>query len=270
MLPDRQLDLFAGGGVQAPAPAIAPCPGPAASALDDAALIAAIPDATLRTCQDLAAEAAARRLTGAVPALEALCRRFKGFGLAHPVPEQMAAVRAIGAIGGREAAQALARIVTEQVVQGPGIDTVLREAARLRQRLPDGLVADLLRHPDPAVRADAAGCAYRPQPGIVAILVELLGDLHPVVAQEAACALGRMGQRAALPILSRLLREQPSAVVIRAVAGVADDACIVLLGRIARTRPDLAEDALDALRDIDSPRAAALVAAIARETGRPA
>ena len=50
----------------------------------------------------------------------------------------------------------------------------------------------------------------------------------------------------------------------------ADDACIVLLGRIARTQPELAEDALDALRDIDSPRAAALVAAIVRETGRPA
>jgi HEAT repeat protein len=145
---------------------------------------------------------------------------------------------------------------------------VLREAARLRQRLPDALVLDLLRHPDPAVRADAAGCAHRPQSGIVAILIELLGDLHPAVAQEAACALGRMGQREAQPMVSRLLREQPSAAVIQAVAAVADDACIVLLGRIARTQPELAEDALDALRDIDSPRAAALVAAIVRETGR--
>ncbi|PPQ30342.1 hypothetical protein [Rhodopila globiformis] len=176
MQPDRQPDLFAGGG--GPAPVIAPQPASVASALDDAALIAVIPDATQRSCQDLAGEAAARRLAAAVPALEALCRRFKGFGLAHPVPEQMAAVRALGAIGGREAAQALARIVTDQVVQGPGADTVLREAARLRQRLPDALV----------------------------------------------------------------------------------------LGRIARTRPELAEDALDALRDIDSPPAAALAEAIARET----
>jgi HEAT repeat protein len=130
-------------------------------------------------------------------------------------------------------------------------------------------VLDLLRHPDPAVRADAAGCAHRPHAGVIALLVDLLGDLHPAVAQEAACALGRLGQREALAILSRLLREQPSPAVIQAVALVADDACIVLLGRIARTIPDLAQDALEALRDMDNDRAAAIVAAIEREAARP-
>ncbi|MFL5255766.1 MAG: hypothetical protein ACJ8AI_23280 [Rhodopila sp.] len=50
--------------------------------------------------------------------------------------------------------------------------------------------------------------------------------------------------------------------MIQAIAAVADDACIVLLGRIARTRPDLADDALEALRDMENDRAAAIVAAI--------
>jgi len=263
MLPDRQLDLFAGGGV--PVPVIAPRPSLVASALDDAALIAALPEATQGTCQDLTGEAAKRRLARAIPALEVLCRRFKGFGLAHSVPEQMAAVRAIAAIGGRDAAAALARIILDHVVQGPGLDTVLRAAARLRQRLPETLLPDLLRHPDPAVRADAAGCAHRPHPAVVALLVDLLGDLHPSVAQEAACALGHMGQPEARPMLSRLLRDQPSPTVIQAIAAVADDACIVLLGRIARTRPDLADDALEALRDMENDRAAAIVAAIERD-----
>src|SRR5689334_13353761 len=131
MRPDRQLDLFDSGGVPAPAPVVPPRPSFVASALDDAALLAALPNATQGTCQDLSSEAATRRLADAVPALEALCRRFKGFGLTHPVPEQMAAVRAIAAIGGREAAAALARIITDHVVQGPGLDTVMRAAARL-------------------------------------------------------------------------------------------------------------------------------------------
>src|SRR3954468_20100190 len=56
MLPDRQLDMFAGGGVPIPVPVIAPRPSLVASALDDAALIAALPDVTQGTCQDLTGE----------------------------------------------------------------------------------------------------------------------------------------------------------------------------------------------------------------------
>jgi HEAT repeat protein len=101
-----------------------------------------------------------------------------------------------------------------------------------------------------------------PQPDIAALLVDLLGDLHPAVAREAACALGRMGRAEARPMLARRLREQPSAAVIQAIA--AAEACIVLPGRIARTRPDLADDVLEALRDMENERTAVIVAAIER------
>jgi hypothetical protein len=90
----------------------------APESLDDAALIAAIPDAGLADCRALAAEAGRRRLLPAIPALEALCRRFRGFGLHHPLPDQVAALSALAAVGGHDAAAAVSRIIVDGVVQG--------------------------------------------------------------------------------------------------------------------------------------------------------
>jgi hypothetical protein len=97
-MPERQLDLFEEGG-SLPSSArtgFRPEPRTAPADLDDTALIAALPWAGLIEAPDLAAEAARRRLTPAIPALEQLCRRFAGFGLERPVPEQVAAFRALG------------------------------------------------------------------------------------------------------------------------------------------------------------------------------
>ncbi|MBV8935767.1 MAG: hypothetical protein JO095_08195 [Alphaproteobacteria bacterium] len=85
-----QLDLFAGSGHrpdQTAAPTVVR-PRRIASELDDDELIAAIPHASVGDCRSLTAEAGRRQLVGAIVALEALCRRFRGFGLEHPVPEQ--------------------------------------------------------------------------------------------------------------------------------------------------------------------------------------
>jgi hypothetical protein len=86
------------------------------SELDDAALIAGIPNVRLVDCCGMALEAVRRGLLSAVPAFEALCRRFKGFGLTHAVPEQVAAVKALAALGGREASAALVRILCDDVM----------------------------------------------------------------------------------------------------------------------------------------------------------
>src|SRR5664279_3169928 len=189
MLPDRQLNLFGVGGVSAPA-SVATRPPVVASELDDPALIAAIPCARVNDYRALIDEAVKRQPAGIIPALEDLCRRFKGFGLERPVPEQIAAVQAIAAIGGREAGQTISRILADQVVQGPGIAAALHEAARLGCVLPDSMVLDFLRHPVPDIRADAAACAHRHRQDIAAVLVDLLGDLNRAVATAAACALG--------------------------------------------------------------------------------
>jgi HEAT repeat protein len=85
-----------------------------------------------------------------------------------------------------------------------------------------------------------------------------------VVARAAACALGRLGRHEARPLLLRLLREQPSAAVIDAVSSVADEECLVVIGRIAHREPALADAAFAALETIGSPRAMTIVAAARR------
>jgi hypothetical protein len=267
MLPDRQLDLFAASGfsVAPAAPAVVrPSPVPARD-LDDTALVAAIVDAGPATCHGLAEEAGRRRLVAALPALEALCRRFKGFGLVNTVPEQDAALQGLVAIGGAEAAAAVVRLIVGNVVHGPGLGTAIAAAAELQCRLPPDHAAVLLRHPDPNLRRNAARCAP-PLREPINLLIELLDDLNRPVATAAACALGRMGRTEARPLLIRLLIEAPSAEVINAVIPIADDVCIVTLGRIARNLPDLAAPAIAALDDMDNDRAAAIVSAL-RQSG---
>jgi hypothetical protein len=78
-----------------------------------------------------------------------------------------------------------------------------------------------------------------------------------------------MGRLEARLLLLRLLREEPTAAMIAAIPGIPDVEGIVLLGRIARIRPDLAEAAIDSLKEIDAARSVAIVAAISglRQTG---
>jgi hypothetical protein len=71
-----------------------------------------------------------------------------------------------------------------------------------------------------------------------------------------------MGRIEARPVLVKLLREQPSDEVIDAVSSVADEECMIQLGRIARTEPILADAALDALDGADHPRANAIATAV--------
>jgi HEAT repeat protein len=119
----------------------------------------------------------------------------------------------------------------------------------------------LLRHSEPGIRADACRCA-RPLPELIAVLVDLLDDLDRTVAKAAACALGHMGRVEARTALKSLLRSEPSEEAIDAITLIADEECTVLLGRIARAAPNLADAALDSLDGIDHPRAAAIAAVI--------
>jgi hypothetical protein len=258
---DTQLDLFAGSGSPT-APHSPPSAGsrpiPPAE-LDDAALLAAIPTSGVTDGPALAAEAGRRRLAAAVPVLADYCRRFAGFGTQHPVREQIAALDALGTIGGADAANAVARIIVSGWVQGPTLASAVSTAARLQSRLPTEQTLTLLRHVDPAVRADGCHLA-RHGPDIVATLIDLLSDLHREVSIAAACALGRMGRPEAAPLLKQALRQSPSLPVIEAVPPIADEECIVLLGRIARSSSDLNAAACDALDAIEHPVAERLAA----------
>ncbi len=263
---DQQLDLFSSAGIQAERPLLRTLPQsmklrPAASVLEDQVLIAAIPESNLADSIALATEAGRRGLAAAVPSLEALCRRFSGFGADHMVPEQAAALQALATIGGREAAHAVSQLIVRGVVQGPALNLAVSTAARIGSTLPVDVLRSLLRHPDPGIRASVCGCARR-RPEVISVMIDLLGDLNRGVARSAACALGQMGRIEARPMLAKLLREEPSEEVIDAVSPIADEECMVQLGRIARTEPALSDAALNALDGIDQPRANAIATAI--------
>ena len=194
--------------------------------------------------------------------LEAYCRRFAGFGVDHVMPEQAAALAALSTIGGAEAARAVARLLTRRAVQGPTLKHAVVAAAQLGAELPAEIVPALLRHADVEVRVAACRCVRR-GPEAMAILVDLLDDLNEAVQRAASCALGRLGRPEARPPLLRLLREAPAPDVIDAIAPVADEECVVLLGRIARSAPDLADAALAALQTIEHPRAERIIAGFA-------
>jgi HEAT repeat protein len=253
----QQLDLFASHRRTPPAPPARPTTRPP-SALDAAELIAAIPDGGLIEAPGLALEAGRRGLRAAVPALERLLRRFTGFGADGVVPEQAAAIEALATIGGGEAARAVARAIAQGVVQGPGLKPAMAAAARLGAPVPAAVVLSLLRHPDPALRREACRCVRGWQQAAPA-LIELLEDPSAEARTAAACALGRLGHRVALPTLALLLRTAPTPDVIEAVALIADEDCVILLARIARRMPALADAVRDALEAADHPRAAQLL-----------
>lgn len=262
----QQLDLFAG-----PPPSD---PGVRrravdAAALGDGTLIAALPGASQTDAPALAEECGRRKLVAAVPALEALCRRFKGFGLHAAVPEQRAALSGLRGIGGAAAAGAVVRLLAGAVVQGPGLTLAVAAAASLGARLPEPLALICLRHPDPATRADACRCA-RASSGVVGILVELLSDLHPTVADAAACALGRAGRAEGRTRLARCLVQTPSVEGITAFAAVADDDGVVLLGRLALSHPVFSAAVLTALETIDTERAAVVAEGMRRRVANGA
>jgi hypothetical protein len=261
MTPERQLDLFAASGMDREGLSTAEVSPPIAlnaPKLDDQALVAMIPMAGLKEAPALAAEAGRRRLPEAVIALQTLCRRFIGFGREHAVPEQRAALEALAAIGGAAAAHATTAMIVERVIEGPNRAQAVEVAAMLGARLPAMTLIELMADLDASVRAAACACVGQ-QLGLVPQLLELAHENASEVRTAAACALGRMGRREALPTLTRLLREDPCAAVIDAVATVADEDCVILLGRIARTRPDLAELIEDNLAVIAHPRARQLL-----------
>jgi hypothetical protein len=250
-----QLELFADRPLTSSATILAAARRLVPQDLSDAALIADLSDATLADARALAAEAARRGLGDAVGALVALCNRFVGFGVDCRVPEQIAALDALGAIGGPEASRSVSQMIAKVIVQGPNLAAALIAASRLDVILNPDVALPLLRHAEPSVRAAACACV-RAGGDIVATLIELLADLNGEAGIAAACALGGMGRVEALRLLKRCLIEKPSPRVIEAVAGVVDEEAIIFRARLGRKRPDLAKSVLAALDEIDHAKAA--------------
>jgi hypothetical protein len=251
---NEQFDLF--DEVASPAPT-APPTAPRTvdvAALDDDGLLDGLADLPMTQCLERVREIGRRKLRAACAPLEELCRRHAGFGRTRIVPEQAAAIEAMTAIGGGEAAAAVGRLIGQQIIEGPGLNLAFSAAVLLRSPLREDVVRKHLRHDDPAIRRAAARCV-RAGPQLAPILVELLDDLHGDVQIAAACALGRLGGSEARPTLKRCLREDPTLEAINASAGIVDHEIIVLLRRVAVSRPELCAAIMDALESTDDPTA---------------
>ena len=253
-----QLDLFAERGMpeprHSPQTAALSAPAPALDTLSDDDLLELIPNVGPSDVEAVCSEVVSRSLQAAVPALEALWRRFSGFGIEKPLREQLAVVDTLARLGGTDARSALRRVVLSKGLPASLLPAALQAAVSAGLVLPAPFVDPLLDHENAAVRSVAfalAASANVPADRLHASLF----DRSAANRRAAAVALGLRGDsRARQPLLDELARA-PSPEIIEAVAAVWDDDAIVHLGRCARNHPRLASAVLDALHDIGSPRA---------------
>jgi hypothetical protein len=146
--------------------------------LSDEGLIAALLEATLADACALAAEAGKRRLGAAIPAFIALCNRFVGYGIDVEVPEQAAALEALGVIGGPEASRAVVQLIVRKIV-------AITVASQVGGVFPKDIALALLRDSNPSVRALACACV-RAGYEVVATLIAMLDDSAGEVSAAAA------------------------------------------------------------------------------------
>ena len=254
---ERQQDLFAErGGVESRrvARTFASSAAAPVETLTDHELLELSLKAGPSNVEAVCSEIVSRSLEAAVPALEALLRRFTGFGVEKPLREQVAVVDTLARLGGTDARSALRRIVLSKALPASLAPAALQAAAQAGLALPAPFVGSFLAHEDGAVRGAAFALAAKTN-----VPAERLGeglfDRSAANRRLAAIALGLRGDaRARRPLYDELARS-PSTEIVEAIAAVGDDDAIVHLGRCARRHPGLAGAVLDALRDMGSPRA---------------
>ena len=161
----RQLDLFAErGGVeprqspQTAASSPAPAPALAVDALSDDDLLELIPNAGPSNVEAVCSEVVSRSLQAAVPALEALWRRFSGFGIEKPLREQLAVVDTLARLGGTDARSALTR---SNPCWASSSELRRRRSSRRRRRCGTTTRSFISDGARAAIRASSAPCLTR-------------------------------------------------------------------------------------------------------------
>ena len=248
----EQFDLFTGGGTTEPAavPADKPiCP----ETLSDEDILDRIPNAGMAKVRLLCSLAVERGLGDrAVPALEALWRRFKGFGHDRPYPEQTAVIETLAKLETAGARQLLTDIATAHDLPPPLLPAALSAALSVSLKLPVHVIRPLLADADPRIRELAARLSGFGQPDIGA-LEACLGDTQPAVRRAAAIVLGQSGHAGAKAILLNELRRTPTGEIVEALSAIADDDIIVHLGRCAEAHPALAGRIAAELEEMETP-----------------
>ena len=255
-MPD-QLDLFAERGAVTSRHTRNPLPSSSATPVErltDDELLESIPEAGPSDVEAVCTEILSRSLESAVPALASLWRRFVGFGIEKPLAEQLAVVDTLARLDCANARSVLRGIVLSRALPASLLPAALQAAVQGGLSLPGAFVGSLFKHGDAAVRGAAFALAAKSN--VVADrLREGLIDGSALNRRLAAITLGLRGDPIARQPLYDELARFPSADVIEAITGVWDEDAIVHLGRCARHHPQLVGAALDALREIGTPRA---------------
>ena len=253
----NQLDLFAERGRvigrRVPEPMAPPAATPVETLLDDD-LLESVPKAGPSNIKAVCSEIVSRSLEAAVPALEALWRRFAGFGVEKPLREQLAVLETLARLGSTGARSTLRVIVLSKGLPASLLPAASQAAASAGLALPAAFVGPLLDHEDAEVRGAAFVLAARTDVPADP-LREGLFDRSAANRRAAAVSLGLRGDASARQPLYDELARFPSTEVIEAITAVWDDDAIVHLGRCARCHPRFAGAVFAALRDIASPRA---------------
>ena len=241
---------------------------PAPASMTDDGLIERLADARPPDIDALCHEIAARSLAAAVPALEALWRRFHGFGIERPLREQRAVLETLARLDVAGARAALRRIVLSPGLPAPLLPIALRAAADAGLSLPGAFVTEFLDRDDPAMRGpafDLTRAANVPAPR----LRDGLSDRVPSIRRAAAVALAHRGDASGRAVLIAALATAPSIVVVEALGAIGDDEAIVALGRCAMRHPAFAPSVIATLREMGNARAERLATRLEAERAPP-
>ena len=190
----------------------------------------------------LIAEVERRREATAAPLLVRVCRRHAGFDRSRAVPEVVAALNALTAVGAVDAAPAIIRLVEQGALGHASVAAALRYFASVRHRPAAVLLRPHLDHDEAEVRE--AACTLAAVIGTrsnIERLLELCNDTRAEVIDAALIALGNLGHRPVKKILESRL--QTAAIddiptIIDALVPVSDEETAVCLGRLVERVSD--------------------------------
>ena len=190
----------------------------------------------------LIAEVERRREATAAPLLVRVCRRHAGFDRSRAVPEVVAALNALTAVGAADAAPAIIRLVEQGALGHASVAAALRYFASVRHRPAAVLLRPHLDHDEAEVRE--AACTLAAVIGTrshIARLLELCKDTSAEVIDAALIALGNLGHRPVKKALESRLQtatidEIPK--IVDALVPVSDEETAISLGRLAERVSD--------------------------------
>lgn len=201
--------------------------------LSDKDLVKKTAKATLSNVDLLCAQIVERGLGDvAVPGLVTLWNRFKGFGIAAPLPEQLLALETLSAIGNGSTKKEISKILAAHDLPDSLLPFVLLAAAKVGLNLPQKQILPWLEHDAPIIRAQAFALIQSSNPQRSTLEIGF-SDPDPSVRRAALTAAGNLGHVSARAGLLAEFRKNPTSQTIQALLSIADDDIAVEIGRYA-------------------------------------